>query len=164
MEASSTFIFLQMVALQDEMNIWVAASDGNSDLVIQYLKSMSPDSRDENGYTPLHAAASYGHLGLIKLLISQYNANPNITDEDGDTPLHVVCDLASCELLVELGADPNQRNLEGKLPIESAHIEAHDDIVTYLKAFTPDFTEYEQETGDDAMLERVMNELQDENQ
>jgi ankyrin repeat protein len=102
----------------EESNIWIASSDGNIQLVKEYLKSQSPDTKDETGYTPLHAASSYGHLDLIKLLILEYKANPNSVDNDGDCALHVASDLDSCKLLVELRADVKIRNAEGKLVFE----------------------------------------------
>ncbi len=50
------------------------------------------NSPDPNGYTPVHAAASYGHRDLLYKLINVYNGDINVRDEDGDTPLHHVED------------------------------------------------------------------------
>ncbi|KAI9003072.1 ankyrin repeat-containing domain protein, partial [Gaertneriomyces semiglobifer] len=103
-------------------NIWVAASDGRVDLVEHFLQfggsdgnSMDVNSKDDSGYTPLHAAAAYAHLDLIRLLVEKYKADVNITDDDGDTPLHVCETVAAAKLLVELGADPKRANEEGQL-------------------------------------------------
>lgn len=43
-------------------NIWTAASDGELEKVKGYLASgIDVNAQDETGYSPLHAAASYGH-------------------------------------------------------------------------------------------------------
>ena len=63
-------------------NIMVAAGDGDIAKVTQYLDSgVSPNAQDSNGYSALyilphplhhrHAAASYGWLDILKLLISR---------------------------------------------------------------------------------------------
>ncbi len=67
-------------------NIWVAASDGNLARVEELLASgLSPNEKDENSYTPMHAAASYGHLAMLDFLIA-HGGDINLTDNDGDTP------------------------------------------------------------------------------
>jgi uncharacterized protein len=151
--------FKKMVGINDDgMNIWIACSDGNIEQVKKYLEYMAVDSKDENGYTPLHAAASYNHLELIRLL-AEHQANLNIQDIDGDTPLHVSQDLETVKLLVQLGADPTIRNQEQRLPIEIAHIERAEEVVTFLKEFTPQYIEYEQDETDE-QFEHLMRELE----
>ncbi|KAJ3275326.1 hypothetical protein HDV01_000618 [Terramyces sp. JEL0728] len=140
-------------------NIWVAASDGKIDDVERLIDSgFSPDVKDDNGYTPMHAAASYGHLSLINLLLS-LGADINITDNDGDTPLHVACNLETVGLLVEKGADPKIRNGDNYLPIESLHVEGLNDCVEFLKQYTPEYVEYDQE--DQVDLDYLLNSLPD---
>jgi len=59
------------------------------------LGGFRPTSEDENGYTPIHAAASWGRVDLLRLLLERVastgaeaaTAAANIGDEDGDTPL-----------------------------------------------------------------------------
>jgi hypothetical protein len=73
-----------------------------------------PSTRDAHGYSLLHAAASYGHLDLIRALVQTYHVDPNIADEDGDTPLFYAESLEVAHCLVdELGADTGKRNAEG---------------------------------------------------
>jgi hypothetical protein len=45
------------MAVVDEMNIWIAASDGNLDFVRQSIEEagLRADAKDDNGYTPLYA-------------------------------------------------------------------------------------------------------------
>ncbi|KAI8898439.1 ankyrin repeat-containing domain protein [Globomyces pollinis-pini] len=104
-----------MVALTDNDNIWIAASDGRISDVQRYLQTQSANTQDENGYSPLAAASSYGHHSLIELLIKEYQADINIIDQEGDTPLHVALDLKTVQLLMELGANPHLRNNESHL-------------------------------------------------
>ena len=71
------------------------------------------NSMDDNGYTPMHAAASYNHVELIQFLISR-GGNVNIQDPDGDTPLHVCENVSMAQALISLGANINLQNNEGK--------------------------------------------------
>jgi ankyrin repeat protein len=152
-----------MVSADDSTtNVWIASSDGDIDAVRNYLQHMSPDSKDENGYSILSAAASYGHKELVRILIEEFKANPNIQDEEGDAPLHICQDIDTIKLLVQLGADPTLRNHENKLPIEVAFIECASDVVEFLKEFTPDYIEYEQDVEEHHNLEYLLNELQQE--
>ncbi|SCU89123.1 LADA_0E13806g1_1 [Lachancea dasiensis] len=103
------------------MNIWIAASDGNLQKVESFLSAgFGPESKDPNGYTPIHAAAAYGHLELLrKLCSSPYNGSINIRDNDGDTPLHHCEDLEAAKLIVEeLGGDWKLTNSDGKTALE----------------------------------------------
>ncbi|TPX67326.1 hypothetical protein SpCBS45565_g03886 [Spizellomyces sp. 'palustris'] len=129
-----------------ETNIWLACSDGRIDLVEHFLKHggpggtpLDPNVKDDTGYTPLHAAAAYAHIPLIHLLVTTYHAQIDIVDDEGDTPLHVCETAAVAKCLVELGADVERRNGEGKLPIEAADEEERDDVVAYLKDLTPTY-------------------------
>lgn len=90
------------------------------DSVLQSLASQTPSdpnlasSRDAHGYSLLHAASSYSHLGLMRTLVHTYNVDPNIADEDGDTALFYAESLEVARCLVdELGADYGRRNEEG---------------------------------------------------
>ncbi|SGZ47215.1 CIC11C00000002818 [Sungouiella intermedia] len=122
-------------------NIWVAAADNQVDVVKSYLDSgkFSANSKDPNGYTAIHAAASYGHIDLLKLLILS-GGDINIQDNEGDTPLHHVEDLATATVMVEeLGADYKKKNTEGQTPAE--YIEEDGDfpeLAQYLRSLMHD--------------------------
>ncbi|BFZ64817.1 hypothetical protein YB2330_005970 [Saitoella coloradoensis] len=111
-------------------NIWIAASEGKTDKVLAFLAAdptLGPSVSDFSGYTPIHAAASYNHVDLLKQLLSLPGANPNAGDSDGDTPLYV-CETVECaQLLLEAGADPSWRNKEGKSVLE--HFEEEGDAL-----------------------------------
>lgn len=67
---------------------------------------------DENSYSPLHAAASWGHADLLRYLVER-GGDINLTDSDRETPLYVVENVAMAKLVVELGGDPRWTNEEG---------------------------------------------------
>jgi len=119
-----------------DKNIWVAAGDGDISRVRELIEhqSISPNVPDSFTYTPMHAAASYGHLDILSYLISKgtkvggssrqlihiaAGGNVNVSDEDGDTPLYTVESIETARLLVDNGADILWRNHEGLTPAAS---------------------------------------------
>ncbi|MEQ2260936.1 Ankyrin repeat domain-containing protein 27, partial [Xenotaenia resolanae] len=54
------------------------------------LSIVTPFSRDDRGYSPLHAAAICGQAQLIDLLVNK-GASVNATDYHALTPLHLAC-------------------------------------------------------------------------
>ncbi len=122
-------------------NIWVAAADNDLETVQNYISSgeFSANSKDPNGYTPIHAAVSYGHVELLKYLIQQ-GGDINIQDTEGDAPLHHVEDLQVAKLLVEeYKADWRLKNNDGQIPAD--YIEEDDEfpeVVQYLRSLNHD--------------------------
>lgn len=117
------------------MNIWIAAADNNIEKVKEYLQSpnLTPNSRDQNGYTPIHAAVEYAHLDLLKYLID-HGGDINVKDSDGDTPLHACEQVSVAEKLVELGADINAKNDEDQTPLEKAEEDADfPELIDFLR-------------------------------
>lgn len=95
-------------------NIWILASDGQTEAVKQLINSgTSINAQDENGYSVLTAAISWNHFELTRWLV-QNGADINIRDEDGETPLFVVESLEAAKLLIELGANFNATNHDGQ--------------------------------------------------
>ena len=85
--------------------------------------------QDEHGYSLVHAAASYNHLDLLRVLIRDFGVDVNIRDEDGESALFVVETVEAARVLVEeLGADMSIRGSEGTTPREK--IEAEGDFTT----------------------------------
>ncbi|KAI5952365.1 hypothetical protein KGF54_003231 [Candida jiufengensis] len=122
-------------------NIWIAASDNKIDQVKQLIESgqFTSNSKDPNGYTPIHAAASYGNIDLLKYLITK-EGDINIQDNEGDTPLHHVEDLTTAKYLVEeIKADYKIKNNDGLTAME--YIEEEDEfpeVANYLKSLIHD--------------------------
>lgn len=106
--------------------------------MIQYLDSGTDvNGLDENGYSAIHAAASYNHVAVLDTLI-QRGGNPNLEDFDGDTPLYVAETRDMVAHLVRHGAHVAHRNKEGKTALEH-HIEEDEfpDVVAALQTLTP---------------------------
>ncbi|SCU92975.1 LAFA_0F14004g1_1 [Lachancea sp. 'fantastica'] len=119
------------------MNVWIAASDGNLEKVESFFSAgFGPESKDPNGYTPVHAAAAYGHIDLLRKLCSApYNGDINVRDNDGDTPLHHCEDLATGRVIVEeLKADRDLQNNEGKTALEVLEEDSEfPELIDYLR-------------------------------
>ena len=96
---------------------WVAASDGNLELVQKALTvlNLTPSTPDENGYTLVHAAAAYNQRHVLEWLMTQTDVNVNAQDDDGDTPLHHVDNVDAAKFLIEsMQAIPTIVNSENK--------------------------------------------------
>lgn len=92
-------------------------------------------SQDEHGYSLLHAAASYGHIDLLRALVKEYNVDVNLLDEDGETCLFVTesTKIARC-LVEELGVDYNRTNDEGLMAHEKMEADGEfPQVVAYLR-------------------------------
>ncbi|KAJ5859666.1 hypothetical protein N7534_004943 [Penicillium rubens] len=92
-------------------------------------------SQDESGYSLLHAAASYGHVDLLRALVKEFNVDVNLLDEDGETCLFVVedSDIARC-LVEELGVDANKKNAEDLTAVEKFESENEfPQVAAYLR-------------------------------
>ncbi|KAJ0424621.1 hypothetical protein BJY00DRAFT_276022 [Aspergillus carlsbadensis] len=117
-------------------NPYVLAAD-NPSAVLALLQSNPSiaSNQDEHGYSLLHAAASYGHIDLLRALVQQYNVNVNLLDEDGETCLFVTenIDIAKC-LVEELEIDYNIKNDEGFTAQESIESDgSFPQIAAYLR-------------------------------
>ncbi len=77
-------------------------------------------AKDSAGSTPLHHAAGFGNLAIMKLLIDK-GADPNATNRRKSTPLFwAIHDEAKVRLLLDRGADIDARTADGLTPIYQA--------------------------------------------
>ena len=116
-------------------NIWVAASDGNINAVKALIESGTHvvNEQDNNGYSAIHAAASYGHEELIRYLISN-GADVNLKDNDGDTPI-LLCEEPEIFLILKsFGANPTAVNDVGQGIFEKVVEDENDVMIKFLVA------------------------------
>lgn len=117
-------------------SLFTLAADNSPSLLLLLRSNRSlASNQDEHGYSLMHAAASYGHVELLKSLVSEFHVDVNITDEDGETALFVAESVDIARLLVEeLGAATNIKNNEGEIPEEKIQTEGdYPTVAAYLK-------------------------------
>lgn len=117
-----------------DCNIWIAAGDGDLPAVRAYVAGGAAVSGgDTSGYTPAHAAASYGRFDVLGWLLAN-GADATARDEDGDTPLHA-CESAACaDLLVKAGASLTAENAEGLTPYALAVEDRRSEMLAWFRA------------------------------
>lgn len=99
---------------KDESPLMIAALAGDLELC-QKLIAKGADV-NKTGWTPLHYAATHGHLEVIRLLLDNF-AYIDAASPNGTTPLMMAAQYgttAATKLLLDEGADvtlKNQRNL-----------------------------------------------------
>ncbi|XP_068938894.1 ankyrin repeat domain-containing protein 27 [Petaurus breviceps papuanus] len=95
---------------------------------------VTPFSRDDRGYTPLHVAAVCGQASLIDLLVSK-GAVVNATDYHGSTPLHLACQKGYQSvtlLLLHYKANTDTQDNNGNTALHLACTYGHEDCVKAL--------------------------------
>ncbi|WBW74853.1 ankyrin repeat protein [Schizosaccharomyces osmophilus] len=119
-------------------NIWIAASDGNAEIVLKHLQNgVSPNQPDENGYTAMHAAASYGHRDLLEILV-EHGGDANVNDQDGETPLFVCEKIEVAQDLIEkYKADACAKNNDGLIAAQVVEENGEfPELASYLYTFS----------------------------
>ncbi|CDW96894.1 hypothetical protein [Sporisorium scitamineum] len=148
-----------VTAASTSKNIWIAAGEGDLERVKECVdrEGISPVAADEFTYTPLHAAASYGHLDILRYLLSHPSAPTNAvntTDSDLDTPLFVceTVDSARC-LIEEFSADAKHKNADGLTAAQQALENEHEELARYIASQAEEDERLDAQT--DLLMERV---------
>jgi len=111
---------------KSELTIFEAASTADI-ATVSKLIDQNPDQANSfspDGFTALGLASFFGHLEIVKLLLSK-NADPNLAanNQFKVAPIHSACAVSNydiTEILIKNGADVNARQMEGVTPLHSA--------------------------------------------
>jgi uncharacterized protein len=119
---------------KDESPLMIAALKGRMD----FVKKLIARGADVNkpGWTPLHYAATGGHLEIMALLLDQ-NAYIDAASPNGTTPLMMAAEYGSAEavkLLLDAGTDPSLKNQLGLTAIDFANRASRDDSAELIAA------------------------------
>lgn len=134
-------IKVEVRSAADESPLMLAALKGELALCQRMIRKGADVNKP--GWTPLHYAATSGHLEVMRLLLDEHAyidaASPNNT-----TPLMMAAHYgtpAAVKLLLEAGADPTLRNDPGLTAIDFAHrgnrAESADLIAAFIRGRQP---------------------------
>lgn len=105
---------------KDESPLMMAALKGHEELVRKLIARGADVNK--TGWTPLHYAATSGHLSIMALLL-EHHAYIDAESPNQTTPLMMAAHygtLESVKLLLDGGADPGLRNALGLSAVEFA--------------------------------------------
>ncbi|GAO17748.1 uncharacterized protein UV8b_07422 [Ustilaginoidea virens] len=125
------------------LNPFLLAADNDASLAPLLRENPSlASAQDEHGYSLIHAAASYNHLDLLRMLVLELNVDVNLKDEDDETALFVVETMEAAKVLVEeLGVDVHYRGASGMTAAEKIASEGDFPyIAAYLASIEPNKT------------------------
>jgi len=120
---------------QDESPLMLAAINGFTE-ICQQLISKGADV-NKPGWTPLHYAATHGHLAVMNLLLENY-AYIDAASPNGSTPLMMAASYGTpmaVKLLLEAGADPMLKNDQGLSAIDFAQRANRAESAEIISAF-----------------------------
>lgn len=119
---------------RDESPLMLAALKGLTDLCRQLI-ALGADV-NKPGWTPLHYAATNGHLKTMELLLDEH-AYIDATSPNGTTPLMMAAHYgtaAAVKLLLAAGADPTLKNDQGLTAIDFAQRASRAEAVEMIAA------------------------------
>ena len=77
---------VHVVDLEGRQPLMWAASSGSSDAIVSFVNAQARvDSRDHDGLTALHCAASRGNHSCIETLVGLCGAEVDVSDQNGST-------------------------------------------------------------------------------
>ncbi|MFL5791892.1 MAG: ankyrin repeat domain-containing protein, partial [Actinomycetota bacterium] len=110
----------------DRLNVFEAAAFGDLDRLTELLAEDAElvDAMSGDGFSPLHLAAFFGQTDAVRLLLARgATVDRNGTGWMTGTPLHAGASGSHAgvvRVLLEAGADPNNRQRHGYTPLHSA--------------------------------------------
>lgn len=118
---------------QDETPLMMAALKGHTDMAKRIIKRGGDVNK--TGWTPLHYAATGGHLEIMKLLLAEH-AYIDAESPNKSTPLMLAAmygTLEAVDLLLEEGADLVVKNDQGMTAIDFAQQAERKDVVLAIE-------------------------------
>ncbi len=128
-------IDLNPLTADDESPLMMAVFKGQVELAQQMIEKGADVNK--TGWTPLHYAATAGHVQLIGLLLAKY-AYIDAESPNKSTPLMMAAHYGTpgaVKLLLEEGADPTLKNDLGLSAIDFAQRANKTDSVEIIAAF-----------------------------
>jgi uncharacterized protein len=120
---------------QDESPLMISALKGQFDLASRLIERGADVNKP--GWTPLHYAATNGHVAVIRLLLDKH-AYIDAAAPSGTTPLMMAAHYGTPEavkVLLEEGADPMLKNLQGLSAIDFANRAGRKESAELIAAF-----------------------------
>lgn len=132
------FPTVNLKTLQGATPLHYAASKGHLQAVQLILSQPQVQLlRDRQGWTAMHRACALGHLDILAELTAAFPRDLELADQEGNTLLHIAVQeqrLACAKLLLELGANIDVVNTEGKRPIDFVPLQGQEELKALLKA------------------------------
>ncbi|MES2783966.1 MAG: ankyrin repeat domain-containing protein [Pseudomonadota bacterium] len=119
---------------QDESPLMIASLRGHLELVRKLIDRGADVNK--TGWTPLHYAATSGHVPVIALLL-EHHAYIDAESPNKTTPLMMAVHYGSPEAvrhLLEAGADPSLKNQLGMTAVDFAHRANRKDMAELVSA------------------------------
>ena len=101
---------------------------------VEFESILNVHGKNEEGQTPLHMAATRGHIELVASLIER-GADLNPKSNFGYTPLHYAANQSGVEiakLLIDNGADVNAKSDFEYTPFIMQHVMARQRLLNFL--------------------------------
>lgn len=129
-------IDVNSVGESERTALQLASFDGHTDAVRLLLKNGSKvDQLDASGRTALMYASTGANAGTVKALLAA-NADVHLADKvEQFTPLMFAAAEGQTEvvrLLLDAGADPSTKDVDGESALDFARDKGHADVITLL--------------------------------
>ncbi|XP_046564852.1 serine/threonine-protein phosphatase 6 regulatory ankyrin repeat subunit B-like [Haliotis rubra] len=121
--------------------LYFACQGGNMSLVEHLVSDSNINLKSDNGWTPLMAAALYGHKNVFDLLESK-GADSTLLDTFGDSLLYLACEGGNMSLVEHLVSDSNinLKSGNGWTPLMAAAVKGHKNVFDFLESKGADST------------------------